>query len=480
MQINLYYKCIFCGAVCNLKYQMGFSKKHPIRYKCSCGITIKGEFREIKDTREFLFENAQKTDDKHIDYVVHSSGDLLTLPQYKYDQREEHFGITSFILTKMSMNLNYEDFRNEFSRLITYRDSRRPVVRAINEYYRCGNNELLKSTIRKYFDPEDRLFPLSNKADILRAVTMINQIQFLGDGSKEITLNAKDLFLNTVKQYPMEVSEYFKFLNSLGRIEEWKRKITLISDQFYEKIDLIIPAVGIDYYKTDIKEILSGKRAITTTYFEEIKQLYVDLYELICSLLILVIGFDSVILNGDYRKVSEVSGLNVKTLEDVSHMRNKGNILKLINSDQPFGKMVCTCLNSDVRNSIGHFSYDAGDVSDNGQMIRFYNREKMTDYVELSLVQICYDIWKMYNCLGLFNELIHNVELQIIAETEGIIPSFINNEYVYNRIMGKKAPARKTDGKKIYPNEPCPCGSGKKYKKCCGRKSALQTILEDQ
>ena len=24
--------------------------------------------------------------------------------------------------------------------------------------------------------------------------------------------------------------------------------------------------------------------------------------------------------------------------------------------------------------------------------------------------------------------------------------------------------------KRIYPNDPCPCGSGKKYKKCCGRK----------
>ena len=23
--------------------------------------------------------------------------------------------------------------------------------------------------------------------------------------------------------------------------------------------------------------------------------------------------------------------------------------------------------------------------------------------------------------------------------------------------------------KKIFPNDPCPCGSGKKYKKCCGR-----------
>lgn len=25
-------------------------------------------------------------------------------------------------------------------------------------------------------------------------------------------------------------------------------------------------------------------------------------------------------------------------------------------------------------------------------------------------------------------------------------------------------------GVKIYPNDPCPCGSGKKYKKCCGKK----------
>ena len=25
-------------------------------------------------------------------------------------------------------------------------------------------------------------------------------------------------------------------------------------------------------------------------------------------------------------------------------------------------------------------------------------------------------------------------------------------------------------GTKVYPNDPCPCGRGKKYKKCCGRK----------
>lgn len=30
--------------------------------------------------------------------------------------------------------------------------------------------------------------------------------------------------------------------------------------------------------------------------------------------------------------------------------------------------------------------------------------------------------------------------------------------------------AAKEIEKKVYPNDPCPCGSGKKYKKCCGRK----------
>ena len=29
---------------------------------------------------------------------------------------------------------------------------------------------------------------------------------------------------------------------------------------------------------------------------------------------------------------------------------------------------------------------------------------------------------------------------------------------------------KKREEKKVYPNDPCPCGSGKKYKQCCGRK----------
>ena len=33
---------------------------------------------------------------------------------------------------------------------------------------------------------------------------------------------------------------------------------------------------------------------------------------------------------------------------------------------------------------------------------------------------------------------------------------------------GPKAPMKRSE-KKVYPNDPCPCGSGKKYKNCCGK-----------
>ena len=39
-----------------------------------------------------------------------------------------------------------------------------------------------------------------------------------------------------------------------------------------------------------------------------------------------------------------------------------------------------------------------------------------------------------------------------------------------NRDTSAVAEPKRREVKKIYPNDPCPCGSGKKYKQCCGRK----------
>ena len=39
---------------------------------------------------------------------------------------------------------------------------------------------------------------------------------------------------------------------------------------------------------------------------------------------------------------------------------------------------------------------------------------------------------------------------------------------VFGMPNGINGPVQATQ-KKVYPNDPCPCGSGKKFKKCCGR-----------
>ncbi|MCK5590137.1 MAG: SEC-C domain-containing protein, partial [Dehalococcoidales bacterium] len=44
---------------------------------------------------------------------------------------------------------------------------------------------------------------------------------------------------------------------------------------------------------------------------------------------------------------------------------------------------------------------------------------------------------------------------------------------IYRVSLAKKEPPLKKQaviaGKKVGRNDPCPCGSGKKYKHCCGR-----------
>ena len=54
------------------------------------------------------------------------------------------------------------------------------------------------------------------------------------------------------------------------------------------------------------------------------------------------------------------------------------------------------------------------------------------------------------------------VKLQAFAKVRDLVVETTNDLERKGRFL---------DGCKIYPNEPCPCGSGKKYKKCCGQKN---------
>ena len=61
--------------------------------------------------------------------------------------------------------------------------------------------------------------------------------------------------------------------------------------------------------------------------------------------------------------------------------------------------------------------------------------------------------------------LLMHVRIEEKAEREEVAQVTGTNK---DDSLGKKPVQRAAD--KVYPNDPCPCGSGKKYKQCCGRK----------
>ncbi len=78
---------------------------------------------------------------------------------------------------------------------------------------------------------------------------------------------------------------------------------------------------------------------------------------------------------------------------------------------------------------------------------------------------------------GMFNEMMCSVRrqiftllfrVQLVSENESIAQKAHNITYgAPAQDGGKKQPV--TSGEKVGRNDPCPCGSGKKYKKCCGK-----------
>jgi len=78
---------------------------------------------------------------------------------------------------------------------------------------------------------------------------------------------------------------------------------------------------------------------------------------------------------------------------------------------------------------------------------------------------------------NMFEEMINNIREETVRSLLRIkVEQRVEREQVA-KVTGTnkdesaaKAPVKRSDDK-VYPNDPCPCGSGKKFKQCCGRKA---------
>ena len=100
-----------------------------------------------------------------------------------------------------------------------------------------------------------------------------------------------------------------------------------------------------------------------------------------------------------------------------------------------------------LRQGIGVQAYGQRNPKVEYKMSAFEMFDEMIAGIQQDTVRLLYHV-----------RIEQKVEREQVAEVTGT-----------NKDEEAKGPVRRAQ-QKVYPNDPCPCGSGKKYKQCCGRK----------
>ena len=101
-----------------------------------------------------------------------------------------------------------------------------------------------------------------------------------------------------------------------------------------------------------------------------------------------------------------------------------------------------------LRQGIGLQAYGQRDPLVEYKMSGFDMFDEMTAAIQEDTVKLLFHV-----------KVEQKVEREEVAKVTGT-----------NKDDSAKAAPKKRASEKVYPNDPCPCGSGKKYKQCCGRK----------
>jgi preprotein translocase subunit SecA len=125
-----------------------------------------------------------------------------------------------------------------------------------------------------------------------------------------------------------------------------------------------------------------------------------------------------------------------------------------------------------LRNSIGLRAYGQRDP------LIEYKAEAFKIFEELMVnikTEICHNIFRSASSLMAFERFLHTLpqrtvhhETSAFGQSQSATASKASDMVSdASEALAKAKPLR--SGPKVGRNDPCPCGSGKKYKQCCGR-----------
>ena len=212
---------------------------------------------------------------------------------------------------------------------------------------------------------------------------------------------------------------------------------------------MLIPAFCIQFYNEySIDYEIEGS---STSDYDSIKQFYLDAYEVLGNLMILPIALNNIMYRGSFSSVESIND-KIKDLDNFIAAR-KGLRFHSNKTSEVYIEKLNLQVDTQLRNAIGHNDVEYYPLT---QKITYIpdpkNRsKKMTKY----LLEFETEAIHMIQAIIVIDEYLYRLR-EIDLMNKGHIP--INS---FNT-MGKSV--------KVGRNDLCPCGSGKKYKKCCGRK----------
>jgi len=256
--------------------------------------------------------------------------------------------------------------------------------------------------------------------------------------SKLVTKN-----LNVIKQ----VQKYTQ--NDSLDFDNLEKKAFKLIDIFIEIYEQLIPVVALRNSNC-LGNVNKEKYGIMTTNFEELTSFYASSYEWILENIDVVIALNNIVSRNSYNEC-----VNSKTFDSLAHIGSKFKKLEYLDNMEPFSPPTDSLKNR-IRNSIQHIDCD---IDYETQEITFLDSYRgKTKEVKMYLIDFVDLCLENFSIIIYILELVYNLR-KANYRAIGLIPSFL--------IIDDNDKTRREGSKKIGRNSPCPCGSGKKYKKCC-------------
>lgn len=451
---NEFIKCNMCDTTINLRMQLGYFDI-PFHLNCpKCKTSIEGKILlENVEHYEVRVNNAYLVNEYDSNfYSVELSAEFPTRKIKKKNMEANFYEISPY-MRSLQWYHNAKESQQIMGNTMFFARYYKTNWYELKSYFELfwnGQNHILYKKIKKEL-PRYPYLGVKNVVNNLDACVCLHQLLITTTGISNIldkdSLQKYIEIGHTILSDKDNILAYEEFIEKVEKnFTVAEKKAFNLIESFAKIYEQLIPVIILKQANT-LGRVDKEEYGIMTADFEELTSFYAKSYEWILENLDFVIGLNNIAVRGNYNAFRKEN----KTYEDYLKLF-KGNKLGWMNKEEPFSIPIQS-LDSKKRNAIQHFDSEINYVT---QEIVFKDRDNIQSMYLIEFASLCIDNFEL---IFYILELVYNLR-KIHYIKQNFVPHF-------KEVSLSKPPRKNPKSEKVGRNSPCPCGSGKKYKKCC-------------